>query len=220
MVHFERSSEDPPCLVVERGKPNGRYDCVDVARQLKSDFKGKCYLCELSKITNPTIDHFVPVSQDPSRRLDWDNLFLCCNRCNSVKGSRSNLLDCTRREDQVDLKIEYRAKDLDGRVSILAHSLEDSKCVNTMNLLNDIYNGSTILGKIAADHLQDLLETELEFFRSLILQFLSLENEAEEKPYLRNTIHLHLQNSSAFTAFKRWIIRDNPFLMAEFGNAF
>jgi hypothetical protein len=36
------------------------------------------------------------------------------------------------------------------------------------------------------------------------------------KVYVSEKIKEHLCNASAFTAFKRWIVRDNPRLLKEF----
>ena len=44
----------------------------------------KCYYCERKLSGDPKeVDHFIEISCDRNRALDWDNLFLSCESCNN-----------------------------------------------------------------------------------------------------------------------------------------
>ena len=100
MKHINKSSEVPKPLKEQKVKKefrktvkNKRHDPKnDVAyRNVKSYlvtiYQGKCAYCE-SKVMHDqygNIDHFCPKSIYYWLAYSWDNLVLCCNRCNSEK---------------------------------------------------------------------------------------------------------------------------------------
>lgn len=67
-----------------------KYKHKSIKSKLIIMFHGKCAYCE-SRITNVdfgAIDHFMPKAIFPEEAVNWDNLFLSCNKCNgrSQKG--------------------------------------------------------------------------------------------------------------------------------------
>lgn len=84
MVKIERTSTAPASLATEKAKLSGTYRGDDVVRQLKADFHGKCYLCEIDELQSVEIEHLKAHHNgaDRDRMFDWNNLFYCCPHCN------------------------------------------------------------------------------------------------------------------------------------------
>ena len=97
MVKIERTSTAPPSLAVEKKKASGEYNKEDVMDQLYQDFHGKCYLCGIKPPYGIEVEHLRPHKGDIDRKFDWNNLFLSCRHCNSVKNQGrydDMILDC------------------------------------------------------------------------------------------------------------------------------
>ena len=97
MVKAERTPTPPPSLAVEKKKANGSYKLPDVIEQLEQDFHGKCYLCEIDELQSVEVEHLRPHGGDLDLKFDWNNLFLSCAHCNSVKNQKEyqdQILDC------------------------------------------------------------------------------------------------------------------------------
>jgi hypothetical protein len=212
MVFFEKSQPAPLCLAREKAKNNGNYNCEEVIERLHEDFKNKCYLCESKGIRGINIEHFIPHEGDKDLKFDWNNLFFACSDCNNIKSNRYNsLLNCTVEEDFVDLKISYRIEAFPKEHPIFQAEENHPKVQETVELLNAIFNGTTPLKRIAANNLKDQLNKEINKFNTLLLKYLD-SNSLQ----LKDEIIFHLSNASAFTAFKKWIIRDHPRLFSIF----
>ena len=99
MVKVTRSPNPPPSLAVESKKKSGSYRQPDVIERLNQDFHGKCYLCEIAPLQSVEVEHLRSHQNGkyPERKFDWNNLFLSCPHCNSVKNQRKydeRILDC------------------------------------------------------------------------------------------------------------------------------
>lgn len=225
MVYFQRTYPAPPCLEIEFSKPNGDYRCSGVATQLQLDFKNKCYLCEQQAPTSINIEHFRAHRGKAILKFAWANLFYVCGHCNNTKqavAARLGILDCTRVEHPVDTCLSYRFSGFPREQEVQIGVVEPCKRAdNTVVLLKAIYNGHPTEQKmIQAANLRQHLGRELKMFKARLRKYLELEVDDPERVHQRNLIISHLQNSSAFTAFKRWIIRENETLFAEFGGEF
>ncbi|MBP6722252.1 MAG: HNH endonuclease [Bacteroidia bacterium] len=226
MVYYQKTQPAPACLAVEKAKPNGTYRCEGVTRQLDLDFKGKCYLCGIKGLTSLNIEHLVGHRGNRDAMFSWENLFLSCPHCNGVKNDLRNqvgmILNCTKIDDRVDLAIRFRINPFPGENAEI-EAIEDSQAVlNTVRLLAEIFNGDyTEQKEIESGYLREKLLSEIKRFQKLIEKFAELpEENSNELQKIRQRIQKHLSNESAFTAFKRWIIRDDQGLMAEFGSYF
>ncbi|MCU0393043.1 MAG: HNH endonuclease [Thermoflexibacter sp.] len=75
---------------------------------LKEDMnKSHCTYCDgfpIRSLSKETIDHFRPKSQFPELAYQWENLFLCCDRCQSEKLENfdNNLLKPDEKEYEFD----------------------------------------------------------------------------------------------------------------------
>ena len=81
-------------------------------------------------------------------------------------------------------------------------------------MLNAVHYGKTAKKKIGSSIIRRELRQELSNFKEYIREY--QESKGEDKKDLSVTIKLELKSNSAFTAFKRWIIRDNPKVCADF----
>ncbi len=226
MIHLPKSQPPPESLAIEKLKKNGKYDCDDVLERLRKDFKEKCYICEEGNINSTNIEHFKPKKTYPHLKFDWDNLFHSCVHCNMIKEADfDNILNCTIQTDQVDTKIKYLINPLpkENEPEIIILALEDIQTVhNTVQLLNKVYNGHNTTTKQGYDagNLRKKLLKEVRKFQNFLLKYNENNFDLQEKDKLKNKIIKEIQNSAAFCAFKRWIIRENNNLISEFQQYF
>jgi hypothetical protein len=215
MVYSEKSQPAPVSLAAEKVKANGKYNEKDVLNQLVSDFKNKCYICEYQQ-PSINVEHFVPHKGNVDLKFDWNNLFLACGHCNNTKLDKyDNILNCTNKSDDVENKLRYSIKPF-PKEKVQIEVLDNSqKTLNTKDLLLDIYNGTTFPKQIEAETLTNNLLDEIFDFQKNLFDYFKTHSQ-EDKNYFLIKIKTHLNRTSNFTAFKRWIIKDNPRLKTEF----
>ncbi len=223
MINIKKSTPPPACLENEKEKASGNYRCGDVLERTRKDFLNKCYICELGFPTTVNVEHFVPHKGDKNLKFDWNNLFWSCGHCNNTKIDRyENILNCTNPEHDVMNWIEYELKPF-PTTTIEVHAIPDQKnnplVQNTVRLLKDVYNGTTTLKKLEAENLRTLLLNECTDFQEQLERYYNCEHE-EDKALLYRIITKHLSKDSPFTAFKRWVIKQNPVFLRDFGNSF
>jgi uncharacterized protein (TIGR02646 family) len=205
MVFFEKSQPAP--------KITSNYNTPEVVERLQKDFHNKCYICEDKEPIGINIEHFIAHKGDKSLKLDWNNLFLSCSHCNSVKLEKyQNLLNCTILEDRVDTAIYYKINPFPKEKAIFQVLIPSEKAEETIELLNKSFNGEHTAQKILeSSNLRAKLLKEIREFQELLFNYDDMEDEDDLKK-----IKFHLSNKSSFTAFKRWIIRDNQYLKTKF----
>ena len=139
MVKIERTKIPPTSLAVQKQKASGSYKEADVVNQLFTDFHGKCYLCEQNELQSVQVEHLLPHrnGEDVERKFDWNNLFLSCAHCNSVKNCRkyeANIIDCCSKEPESLIHQELQ----EGKVCVGA--MEDNlEAQNTAALIQDCF---------------------------------------------------------------------------------
>jgi hypothetical protein len=210
MVFFKKSYPAPDSLDIEFLKPNGSYNNEDVLSLLHSDFKNKCYLCESKGIESINIEHFAPHKHiNKIRKFDWSNLFWACSHCNKIKSAKEPLLNCTMIDENVDTKIKFLLNDdLTANKVVIEAISNDSITTSTVQLLQDIYTGTTSQNKFQAREKRNKLYDEMSEFTSLLLKYIRTEDLSKKDEWLIN-IKNELSNKSQFTAFKRWFIKTN-----------
>lgn len=208
MVFFKKSQPAPNIT--------SSYNTADVLKRLKDDFHNKCYICEEKEPKDINIEHFVAHKGDSLLKLDWNNLFLSCTHCNNVKSdSFQNLLNCTKREDKVDEALYYHCDPFPKEKAEFRIIIPSTKVDETKELLEKTFNGEYTAQKtLESANLRSLLVKEIRIFQGFLFDY--DECCEEDKEYFLKKIKYHLSNQSAFTAFKRWIIRDNESLNREF----
>ena len=81
----------PSAPLERRHAPRGYKDYQSYKPFLRDEFVFRCVYCLARERFYPTgpdsfsVDHFTPVSVDPARETDYENLVYCCLRCNSFK---------------------------------------------------------------------------------------------------------------------------------------
>ncbi len=219
MIYLHKTQPAPACLEKEKAKKSGSYNCGDVLERLNQDFHNKCYLCESKAPTSLNIEHRVPHQGNVDLKFDWNNLFYVCGYCNNIKLAKFNdILDCTQESDHVETFMRYELDISSMTVNVLLTLIESNpRAVETQELLGNIYNGINTKNKrLASDNLRKMLRDEILSFHRLLDRY-CVEINDDEKSILKQKIELSLKSDSAFTAFKRWIIRNNETLFTEFG---
>jgi hypothetical protein len=219
MVYHEKTQPAPPCLEIEKAKARGNYNCTGVLERIKVEFKNKCYICEYKEPTTINTEHFVPHKNDKEIKFNWENLFYACGHCNNTKLAQaefSNILNCTVESDEVDNKIRYHINPYPKEKAEFTAMENTERVNNTILLLDSVYNGTTVLKRIEAGNLRTQLLKEIRRFQDLLFQYDCDDFNDEEKREIKADIVRHLRSSSNFTAFKRWIIRQNDVFRDEF----
>ncbi|WP_052706185.1 HNH endonuclease [Vibrio galatheae] len=209
MIYFPKTTNQEIINELARQKnlSSGKYDFDAVWEQLSKDFFNKCYICG-DTTTSPRIEHFRPHNggADKERKFDWHNLMLACEHCNSIKSNDyENLIDCTDERPDQHLRFAVSPVPQVGQHKIVIEQLPTSDIhIDTKNLLDEVYTGTTKCKRIGASVLVENLLEELNDFDDLIQEF-----QDEKNIDLLSDIGWELNRESKFTAFKRWIIRDS-----------
>ena len=201
MFRVERSYPEPDSLKKEKQKKSGKSNCKDVLIQLQKDFFNKCYLCEEKDISGINVEHFKPHKGNKDLKFKWENLFLGCPHCNNTKLAKyENILDCTDKSIDVVNSLIYEFSNFPKpKVKITAID-NDQTTINTVDLLNVIYEGNTPNKKLESDNIRKKIMDELKIFNSLLINYEKNKGNIKE-------ITDMVSKKSAFSAFKRWLIK-------------
>lgn len=198
----------------EKTLANGAYNKKEVVEALKIVFHKKCYLCENKNVTSYQIDHLRPCRQDTDKKFDWNNLYLSCAHCNNTKSdSFEHILDCSL--EDIDNLISFRKVGRfchEERIDIQPLS-PDKKVLETVDLLRQVYNGTTPQKKMESTVIKQSLRNELNKFESMINEY--EESDGDDKEDARIAIEAQLKPNSAFTAYKRWIVKDHITFLSD-----
>lgn len=205
MYNVDRSFPEPQSLKIEKLKISGKYNSEDVLERLVEDFFNKCYLCEEKEISGINVEHLKPHKGDIDKKFQWENLFLVCPHCNNTKlGNEDEILDCTNPSHKIYDWIEYKFTSF-PKTKVELKIINNIDIVNnTVTLLDKIYNGSTVNKKFEADNIKKKIMREIQSFENLIFEYVY-----NSKKELVEEIKEKLSRKSAFSAFKRWIIKNN-----------
>ncbi len=218
MINVTKSHPSPDCLEKEKKKKNGNYACGNVLDRLTEEFHNKCYICEHKAPVTLNVEHLIPHKGNLDLKFSWNNLLLSCGHCNNIKlGNFDNILNCTDINHKIIEWIKFEINPFPKEEAKIFSLKNDDIVKNTVKLLNSVYNGTTKLKKIESSNLRQKLIKEVIKFQSLLFEYFSEGIEDSEKEYYLLRIESKLKPTSAFTAFKVWIILDNPELKKEFG---
>jgi hypothetical protein len=218
VINLKKSYPSPKILEVEKLKISGSYRHEEILNLLIKDFLNKCYICEYKKPTTLNVEHFIPHKEDKELKFKWENLFLSCSHCNNIKGEKyDNILNPINDDEDVENFIKYEMPMFPkSKVKIIAVNTSE-KTLQTVNLLNDVYNGTTPLKSIESEYIREALLRELLDFQDALLTYYNDENDDEDEKVLsKKRIIKHINKKSAFTAFKRWIVKENEILYEDF----
>lgn len=219
MIYLPKSQPAPDCLTHEKTKTNGDYKCGCVLNTLANDFKHKCYLCEDKTATSINVEHFIAhQNKNIDLKFDWNNLFYACGHCNNIKLAQYNgLLNCTT-DTGIEPKICYDIKPFPKELPQFSAIDDSANTHQTVELLSAIFNGTTPLKKLESANLRKKLLTEINLFRQTLEKYFDYQDDGltEDALALLPQIKRHINKAANFASFKRWIIRNNKALLAEF----
>ncbi len=219
MIYVEKSQPAPACLTVEKQKANGDYKCGDVLSRTRDDFRNKCYICEYKAPSTINVEHFKSHQGNKDLKFDWNNLFYACGHCNNIKGHHyDDILNCTDKNDLVDEWIRYDIKPFPGEKAKIEALKNTIKVKKTVELLQKAYNGHTTLKAIEAANIRQVLIEEVRDFGNNLDIYFKNGYPQDYKEAMKKEIQRQLSPYSPFTAFKKWIVRENGVLMQEFGD--
>jgi hypothetical protein len=184
-----------------------------VFKILANDCHKKCYICE-DKPTSINVEHIIPCCKAPALKFDWQNLLIACAHCNNIKLSRFsdilNPLKCDP-ENHIELSIDV-TEEIIEKVQINPIT-EDDSTLQTAKLLELVYNGgSTDMKEFGSANLRnDHLMPNIRLF----YQYIDGCRNEPELGYDKE-IRKEIERSSAFAAFKRKIVREDPELSVKF----
>lgn len=215
MIYFKKTQPAPKSLLKEKNKKNGNPSQDDVVEQLHKDFYHKCYICEYSG-HSLCVEHFVPHRNDPDLKFDWNNLFLACTHCNNIKGTKYlDILNCTDINDSVDTKIAYKCNLFPTSNARFRALDEGEKTKNTVRLLQDVFDGTTVAKKKECINLNKALAKEMRDFNNLIWDYYESVHD-EDRLRVLAKIKSHLHKGANFSAFKRYAIRREEVTREDF----
>lgn len=208
MVKVERTFPAPASLAEEAKKASGRYDKPDVIKQLREDFHDKCYICEMAKLQDPEVEHLLPHKggKYKDRKFDWNNLFLTCGHCNSVKSQQKydeGIIDCCK-TDPEEL-IYFRLQE--SVVDISAIDDENEKALLTAMLIREVFE-SKKTGEMRDYKCAMRFRALHEEMNKLYDNLEAVKKHPDSKVVLRK-LKAMLRRETAFAAFKRNYVREN-----------
>ncbi|CAA6814385.1 MAG: Protein containing HNH endonuclease domain [uncultured Sulfurovum sp.] len=194
-----------------------KYNEISVSDSLRIDFNKKCYLCE--EVTRHfEVDHFYPQLAYSHLVNEYENLFYCCQKCNKIKPKKTNIssdneiLNCCDIDVESYIKLKLNIQECKIEVEQVKSNLVlDIKIRNTIKVLNRIYNGENSKSTSCED-LRDEIKSVIASFRKKLDKY----EKSKLKRAIVEEIKEDLDNTSSYSTFKRWIIRDNPNLNQQF----
>jgi uncharacterized protein (TIGR02646 family) len=223
VIFLEKTLLGPQNLLDhQKSLSSGTYRIPEVINLLERDFLNKCYICEYKNNPTINIEHFTPHKDDLELKYAWNNLFMSCAHCNNTKLAKTifdNILNCSIHKNELDNYLKHHIDPYPGTTAMFTVLVSEEKISNTATLLDEVFNGTTHLKKLESSNIRRTLRKELITFQELLFNYYEIYtlDEEEEREICKKMIVRHLHKSSAFTAFKRWIIKSNTMLYGEFG---
>jgi hypothetical protein len=188
------------------------YYTTAAVTALEKMFHGKCYLCE-DKVSDPVIEHFIPHGGDHVKKYNWKNLYYACPRCNNIKGTITNILDCCNPGIDVSLSIKCLCPSIPGHDIVVEAQCSDSKTQNTANLLYECYNNNdTGIRGISREMLHEKI---FDYYCKFITNRRILRNQdslQSDKNKAKEHLMLMRDVSYPFSVFWKWHVLSDKFL--------
>ena len=191
------------------------YLSDEIVFELEKIFYGKCYLCE-DMVAHPQIDHFIPVEIDATKRYEWSNLYYSCPRCNNIKSTACDLLDCCDEKTDVFKQIKCLcATNTTDDVLVEAQS-DDIKTQNTVRLLYRCYNeNNTAIRCISRKQLHEKIFRKYAEFLEHSIKLYDLSCTDDEKQKSKEHLKNMADVSYPFSALWKWHIAIDRFLSTQ-----
>lgn len=184
------------------------YTADEVVDQLEQDFNYKCYICELGKLSDINVEHLHPHHGNPDLKYDWNNLFLSCPHCNSVKNRaiyEKNIIDCCLVDPEflIDQRVDADKITVSARVNT-------DEARNTAALIEDCFElRNHRIRKSGADYRsEELRKTKLRLKKRLRAYTDPNQTDAQKEKHFA-TLRGMLSRKAKFAGFMRTYIRDH-----------
>ncbi|MBK9580082.1 MAG: HNH endonuclease [Fibrobacteres bacterium] len=214
MFNAVRSHQVPTSLAQKRA-----YNQPDVINALMNDFHKKCYLCESINIKPFEIDHLVPHENIPSKKYEWQNLFLACRRCNGIKSDKhTDIIDCCNASVNVADEIRYTLPSAPDQKILISKNTEipDATLDNTIRLLDDCYNlANTKNREVSRSQLIEEMFTEYTILLQNRCILMDRHSSEFEKSQATEKIKAMTHDSFPFSAFWKWYVKFDGNLKQE-----
>lgn len=187
------------------------YRTEEVITKLNKMFFGKCYLCEKDNISDIEVEHLIPHKNNENLKYDWNNLFYSCSRCNSIKGIKEKILDCTNIDVSKAIELRCPSSDSDPVIVNLGLFGESEEILATKELLEECYNNrSTAIRGISRQALLDEIIEKYALWLDLKIQLRKNLLSTREEEEVLEKLKKMCQPNYPFSAFWKWhIYRDN-----------
>ena len=176
-------------------------------------FFGKCYLCEKDNISDIEVEHLIPHKNNENLKYDWNNLFYSCSRCNSIKGIKEKILDCTNIDASKAIELRCPSSDSDPVIDNLGLLDENEEILATKKLLEECYNScSTGIRGISRQALIDEITKHYACWLDLKLKLRKNPLSTREEEEILEKLEKMCQSNYPFSAFWKWHIYRDSFL--------
>lgn len=213
MFKVDRPLEEPTSL-----KKKG-YNSYDVVMALWEMCHKKCYLCETKNPDAPEIEHKEPhENKDEDLKIDWNNLFYSCRRCNSIKGTKHKDIIDSAQVDPIT-KIIWNipvSNYSDVTFEKVDNNDEDDSVDNTIELLKRCFNETgTAPRGITRAALVEKIEKKLNHYLRQTLTLRDEDSDEDDIDKARKKLKVMLQSNYPYSAFWRWRFLRDPVLMKD-----
>lgn len=196
---------------VSKPKVPGTYRTSDLLAAFDKCFHLKCYLTEqwFPNSWCMDVEHFIPQSEDPSKRYEWANLYPAEHRANKMKPRSTPLggyLDPCDPADDVENEIFYSLSVMGQKPSFDPKDPKNLKAVNTSQLLDILHNGHNDDTKFATASLRHEIHKKYDHILNLIINWLGSPEGSPLKHQYSNELKLQLSRKSSFTMLMRSMI--------------
>lgn len=170
----------------------------------------KSYICEQKHPSSSEIEHFISKAKHPDLEYEWENLFMACHHCNSIKNytidSKEkeilNVTDFTRIVTDEILFICSPEPKEKIKIEAISISSKDEVLVNTIELLDNVFNATTPAKQFDSKALTDKVIRAMKGLLDLLHEYEYDANSPERKAEIKSKIRDNVSIYAPFTAFK------------------
>ncbi|QSX41517.1 HNH endonuclease family protein [Shewanella cyperi] len=190
-----------------------------ILEELSRMFYSKCYICEVLDPQACAVEHFDATNAD---RVDWNNLYFACHRCNSnfKNANYNNLIDPADPNTDVFRAIKHKFPTTpNSHVEISRNeAVQNSPSISqTIELIDKVFNDdSTGNRKITRTMLRKKLFSILVKVFKEISVISDDDSTPQQKKEAEEKIIHFLRVEQEFSAFIRWMVLDDQTLRRLF----
>lgn len=189
------------------------YRSEEVISKLNQMFFGKCYLCEKDEISDVEVEHLIPHKGNDTLKYDWNNLFYSCSRCNGIKSTKENILNCTTSDVSKAIELRCPSSDTDPVIVNIGLCGESKEILATRELLDNCYNDTTTgIRGISRQALIESIIDEYVYWLDLRKQLRNKRLSETEYKNLIEKLEKMCKEDYPFSAFWKWHIYRDSFL--------